>query len=314
MAYKIFIDGKEGTTGLQIFDRFSKRKDIELLQISQEDRKNPAIKKELINSADYVFLCLPDTAAIQSVALCENPHTKILDSSTAHRTAPEWDYGFPELDTSFRCNIQKSKRVAVPGCYASGFVSICYPLVKSTIMPKDYPLLCHAVSGYSGAGKKAIAQYQEPKRPSELETPRLYALSQNHKHLKEMQKIAGIDFAPIFCPYICDYYSGMSVTVCLFSRLLKNNASPKDIHSILTEHYAKEHFVTVAPLIKEEDAKGVFIAANDLCNTNNMKIYVGGNKERIQITCVFDNLGKGASGAAVQCMNIMMGIDETTGL
>ncbi|MCR4736167.1 MAG: N-acetyl-gamma-glutamyl-phosphate reductase [Treponema sp.] len=314
MKVKIFIDGKEGTTGLKIFERFAGRSDIELLTIAEENRKNPIEKAKIINSADYVFLCLPDAAAIESAELCTNPNTRIIDASTAHRTNPDWAYGFPELDKSFREKIKSSNRVAVPGCYASGFIAIAYPLVKSGILPKDYPIVVHAVSGYSGAGKKAIAQYEAEDRDFSLDSPRLYALTQKHKHLPEMKIISGLDYEPIFNPYVCDYFQGMTVTVGLHSRLLSKKVTAAQVQQMFAEHYDGANFVKVAPLMGEGILPEQFIPANTLANTNDMQIFVYGNDDRIMITSRFDNLGKGASGAAVQCLNIMMGIDERTGL
>lgn len=314
MAYKIFIDGKEGTTGLQIYERFANRKDVEILQIDDEKRKDPQEKAKMINASDFTFLCLPDAASIESVSLCTNPNTRIIDASTAHRTNPDWAYGFPELDKSFREKIASSNRVAVPGCYASGFIAIAYPLVKSGIMQKDYPVVVHAVSGYSGAGKKAIAQYEAEGRDKGLDSPRLYALTQQHKHLPEMKKIPGLDFEPIFNPYVCDYYQGMTVTVGLHSRLLAKKVGAGDVCEMFASHYKGCNFVKVAPLMGEGILPEQFIPANTLAGTNNMQIFVYGNDDRIMVTTRFDNLGKGASGAAVQCLNIMMGIDETTGL
>lgn len=314
MAYKIFIDGKEGTTGLKIYERFAGRSDIEILQIDDEKRKDPAEKAKMINASDLTFLCLPDAASIESVALCTNPKTRIIDASTAHRTNPDWAYGFPELDKSFREKIISSNRVAVPGCYASGFVAIAYPLVKAGILPRDYPVVVHAVSGYSGAGKKAIAQYEAADRDKSLDSPRLYALTQSHKHLPEMKKIPGLDFEPVFNPYVCDYFQGMTVTVGLHSRLLSKKVSAKDIWQMFASHYDGCNFVKVAGFMGEGTLTEQFIPANTLAGTNEMQVFVYGNDERIDITTRFDNLGKGASGAAVQCLNIMMGIDETTGL
>ncbi|MCI6799595.1 MAG: N-acetyl-gamma-glutamyl-phosphate reductase [Spirochaetia bacterium] len=314
MAYKIFIDGKEGTTGLKIYERFAGRSDIEILQIDDEKRKDPAEKAKMINASDFTFLCLPDAASIESVALCTNPKTRIIDASTAHRTNPDWAYGFPELDKSFREKIISSNRVAVPGCYASGFVAIAYPLVKAGILPRDYPVVVHAVSGYSGAGKKAIAQYEAADRDKSLDSPRLYALTQSHKHLPEMKKIPGLDFEPVFNPYVCDYFQGMTVTVGLHSRLLSKKVSAKDIWQMFASHYDGCNFVKVAGFMGEGTLTEQFIPANTLAGTNEMQVFVYGNDERIDITTRFDNLGKGASGAAVQCLNIMMGIDETTGL
>ena len=314
MAYKIFIDGKEGTTGLKIYERFAGRSDIEILQIDDEKRKDPAEKAKMINASDFTFLCLPDAASIESVALCTNPKTRIIDASTAHRTNPDWAYGFPELDKSFREKIISSNRVAVPGCYASGFVAIAYPLVKAGILPRDYPVVVHAVSGYSGAGKKAIAQYEAADRDKSLDSPRLYALTQSHKHLPEMKKIPGLDFEPVFNPYVCDYFQGMTVTVGLHSRLLSKKVSAKDIWQMFASHYDGCNFVKVAGFMGEGTLTEQFIPANTLAGTNEMQVFVYGNDKRIDITTRFDNLGKGASGAAVQCLNIMMGIDETTGL
>lgn len=311
---KIFIDGKEGTTGLKIYERFANRSDIEILQIDDEKRKDPVEKAKMINASDYTFLCLPDAASIESVALCTNPETRIIDASTAHRINPEWAYGFPELDKSFRKKIVSSNRVAVPGCYASGSNAILYPLVKSGILPKDYPVVIHAVSGYSGAGKKAIAQYEAEGRNPELDSPRLYALTQAHKHLPEIKKISGLDFEPIFNPYVCDYFQGMTVTVGLHSRLLLKKVTAKDVWQMFADHYEGTNFVKVAGFMGEGTLSEQFIPANTLANTNDMQVFVYGNDDRIMVTTRFDNLGKGASGAAVQCLNIMMGIDETTGL
>lgn len=314
MSYKIFIDGKEGTTGLKIFERFAKRSDIELLTLSEEKRKDSAERKKMINASDYTFLCLPDAAAKESVELCTNPNTKIIDASTAHRTSPDWAYGFPELDKTFREKIQNSKRVAVPGCYASGAIAILYPLVKTQILPEDYPVVIHAVSGYSGAGKKAISRYEEPNRNPELDSPRLYALNQNHKHLPEIKLISGLTYEPIFNPYVCDYFQGMTVSIGLHTRLLNKKINPQDLTEIFKTHYGKNNFVHVQEPNGENILTEAFIGANNLAGTNEMQLFVCGNSERIVITSRFDNLGKGASGAAVQCLNIMMGIDESTGL
>ena len=314
MSYKIFIDGKEGTTGLKIFERFAERKDLEILSIDEDKRKDPVEKAKLINASDYTFLCLPDAAAIESAKLCTNPNTVIIDASTAHRVNADWAYGFPELDKSFREKIEKSNRIANPGCYASGSIAILYPLVQSGIMQKDYPVNIHAVSGYSGAGKKAIAQYEDTARNSELDSPRLYALTQSHKHLPEIKIISGLEYEPIFNPYVCDYYQGMTVTVGLHARLLSKNVTAKDVWEMFAKHYDGCKFVQVAGFIGEGVLPEQFIPANTLANTNNMQIFIYGNDDRIMITTRFDNLGKGASGAAVQCMNIRMGIDEGLGL
>ena len=314
MKTKIFIDGKEGTTGLKIFERFENRNDLEIITIDEDKRKDPVEKAKLINASDFTFLCLPDAASIESVQLCTNPKTRIIDASTAHRTNPAWAYGFPELDKSFREKIITSNRVAVPGCYASGSNAILYPLVKSGILPKDYPVVIHAVSGYSGAGKKAIAQYEDPDRNPELDSPRLYALNQAHKHLPEIKVMSGLDYEPVFNPYVCDYFQGMTVSVGLHARLLAKKITAHNVWEMFANHYEGTNFVKVAGFMGEGTLTEQFIPANTMANTNMMQVFVYGNDDRIMITTRFDNLGKGASGAAVQCLNIMMGIDETTGL
>lgn len=307
---KVYIDGQEGTTGLKILERFKDRTDIELLRIDEDKRKDNDERKKLINSSDYTFLCLPDAAAVEAVAMAEGK-VRIIDASTAHRTNPDWAYGFPELSADFREKISKSDRVAVPGCYASGFAAMVYPLVKLGIMPADYPVSVHAVSGYSGAGKKAIAQYEAPDRPAELDSPRQYALTQQHKHLPEMQKICGLAYAPAFNPLVCDYFSGMVVSLPVHTRLLTKKYTPSDVRKALSEYYADSFFVKVLPEGEPQDG---FIGANNLSGTNFMELFVNGNDDRLIICARLDNLGKGASGAAVQCLNIMMGIDEKTGL
>lgn len=307
---KVYIDGQEGTTGLKILERFKDRNDIELLKIDEDKRKDADERKKLINSADFTFLCLPDAAAKEAVAMAGDK-VRIIDASTAHRTNPDWAYGFPELGKDFRSKIEQSNRTAVPGCYASGFISMVYPLVKLGIMPEDYPVTCHAVSGYSGAGKKAIAVYEGENRPADFDTPRQYALTQQHKHLPEMQKICGLSYAPAFNPLVCDYFSGMVVSIPIFTRLLTKKYTPDDVRKALAEFYEDAYFVKVMP--EGEPADG-FIGANNISGTNNMQIFVNGNDERLILCSRLDNLGKGASGAAVQCLNIMMGIDEKTGL
>lgn len=314
MAVKIYIDGQEGTTGLKILERFEGRNDIELLRIDEDLRKDNNERKKLINSSDFTFLCLPDVAAREAVSLVENENVRIIDASTAHRINPDWAYGFPELSAEHRKKIANSKRVAVPGCYASGFNSLVYPLVKAGIIPNDYPVTSHAISGYSGAGKKAIAQYESENRNPELDSPRQYALSQAHKHLPEMQVISGLDYKPMFNPMVCDYFSGMVVTVPLLSRLLTKKYTPADIQKVFAEHYKGANFVKVTKLMGEGTLTDGFLAGNTLSGKNFMEIFVCGNDEQILLCSRLDNLGKGASGAAVQCLNIMMGIDETTGL
>lgn len=307
---KIYIDGQEGTTGLKILERFKGRNDIELLRIDEDKRKDNDERRRMINSSDFTFLCLPDAAAREAVAMADD-NVRIIDASTAHRTNPDWAYGFPELGKDFREKIAKSNRVAVPGCYASGFASMVYPLVKLGIMPADYPVSAHAVSGYSGAGKKAIAVYESADRPTDFDSPRQYALTQQHKHLPEMQEICGLEYAPSFNPLICDFFSGMVVSLPLHTRLLTKKYGADDIRKALAEYYANSFFVKVMP---DGEPKDGFIGSNNLSGTNNMEIFVNGNDERLIICSRLDNLGKGASGAAVQCLNIMMGIDEKTGL
>ena len=304
----VFIDGKEGTTGLQIFERLGSRKDINIVSLPEETRKDPVARKQCINEADIVFLCLPDAAARESVSLCENERVKIIDASTAHRTNPQWAYGFPELSAEHRRRIAEGKRIAVPGCHASGFISLVYPLVAGGIVAPDYPFVCHSVTGYSGGGKKMIAEYESEGRSPELDSPRQYALGQQHKHLPEMQAVCGLSYAPSFQPIVADYYSGMCVTVPLHTRLMRKKMSVKDIQEYFAEYYAGQNFVKT---VKESKS---FLPANPLVGTNNMEIYADGNEERILLASVFDNLGKGASGAAVQCMNILLGMDERTSL
>ncbi len=307
---KVFIDGKEGTTGLQIYDRLGKRDDIELITLPEELRKDINARRECLNSADICFLCLPDAAAIEAAELVTNPNTRIIDASTAHRTNPDWVYGLPELSAERRESIKNAKRVANPGCYATGFISLVAPLVKAGIVTSDYPFVAHAVSGYSGAGKKAIAQYESEDRDIALSSPREYALTLSHKHIPEMVRECGLSEKPIFNPYICDYYCGMCVSVPLFSRLLAKKCTVNDIREAFAEYYVRQNFIEI---VKEDEIPS-FLPANELANTNELKVYVTGNSEQILLASVFDNLGKGASGAAVQNMNIMCGLDERTSL
>lgn len=313
MKTKIFIDGSEGTTGLRIYERFAHREDIELMKISPELRKDPEERKRLINASDITFLCLPDAAARESVSLVENEHVRIIDTSTAHRTEEGWAYGFPELSEENRTKIATGKRVAVPGCYATGFISIIYPLIATGILPKDYPVSSFAMSGYSGAGKKAIAVYESAEREKEYDAPREYALSQQHKHLKEMKKITGLERTPLFSPMVCDYYSGMVVSVPFYTELLTAKVSPGEVRDRLAEFYQGEAFITVQPFGKEEETNG-FLAGNARSGWDGLELFVTGNEERLLISSRFDNLGKGASGAAIQCLNLMLGVEETKGL
>lgn len=315
MAAKVFIDGSEGTTGLRIFERFEGRDDIEIMKIDPELRKDPAERKKMINNSDITFLCLPDAAAIESVSLIDedNNHTIIIDASTAHRTNPEWVYGFAELKKGQREAIKNSHRIAVPGCYATGFISIAYPMIASGLMSPDYPVSSFALSGYSGAGKKAIAVYESDEKPADFYSPREYALSQQHKHLKEMQKISGLSRTPLFSPIVDDYYSGMFVTLPFYKDMLNGVKGPEDVHAMFAKYYEGEKFINVKEFGSETESNG-FIAANPVSGWDGLELFVTGNEDRILVTTRFDNLGKGASGAAVQCMNIVMGCDEAKGL
>lgn len=306
----IYIDGKEGTTGLQIYERLGSRDDLTLLLIDEDKRKDPKERAKLMNQADIVFLCLPDAAAREAVTLVTNPNTRIIDASTAHRTNPDWDYGFPELSSEKRQAIANSKRVANPGCHATGFISIVYPLVKLGILPKDYPMSFFSLTGYSGGGKKMIASYESEDKPQEYFAPRIYGLSLNHKHLPEMKAVCKIDNPPVFAPVVDDYYKGMAGTLSLVNSKLNGNQTAEQIHKALCDYYKDQKFVTVAPFGGDTDMLG----ANTMAGKDSLKIVVCGNENQTMITALFDNLGKGASGAAVQNMNIMLGMDETTGL
>ena len=310
---KVYIDGKDGTTGLQIYDRLSARSDIDLLLIDEDKRKDPAERKKLMDAADVVFLCLPDAAAIEAVALVENPNTRIIDASTAHRTDPDWDYGFPELSAAHRAAIQKSKRVANPGCHATGFISVAYPLVAMGLLPKDACLSAFSLTGYSGGGKKMIAQYEALDKETALYAPCPYGMGQSHKHLPEMQKVCGLDSAPLFSPIVADYYAGMLVSVPLSASQLRGVSSLVQLHECYQDAYAGQKMIRVMPLSAQADVGG-FLAANGCAGWDGLEVYVTGNDERMMVCARFDNLGKGASGAAVQSMNIMLGCDEAKGL
>ena len=307
---KVYIDGQSGTTGLQIFDRISARDDLQLLRIDEDKRHDLDERRRFINAADIVFLCLPDEGAREAVSLVENDDVHIIDASTAHRTADGWTYGFPELCAEQRDAIATSHRIANPGCHATGFISCAAPLVRAGVVPSDYPLTCYSLTGYSGGGKRMIADYEADDRPAALDAPGIYGLSQEHKHLPEMQKVVGLAHAPLFMPVVDDYYKGMATSIMLHNGLLPGAPTKAQIHACLAEHYAGQRLVSVVPLGDE----GALIYANGLAGTNELRIVVAGNDERTTITALFDNLGKGASGAAVQNMNIALGIDETTGL
>ena len=302
---KVFIDGSAGTTGLRIYDRLSDRKDIELIILDDDKRKDNKYRKEALNSCDIAFLCLPDDAAREAITLIDNPNTAIIDTSTAHRTNDGWVYGFPEIE-NFRERIANSKRVANPGCHASGFVALVQPLVDAGIIRSNAKLSAFSLTGYSGGGKKMIADYESAERAPILNGPRQYALTQQHKHLKEIVAICGLDKAPVFCPVVGDFYSGMEVTVPLFADDLNGNIN--DIKNIYKSIY------NTAIIHYDEEEENGFMSATYLEGCDDMQISVKGNDDRILLVSRFDNLGKGASGSAIQNMNILMGIDETTGL
>ena len=308
---KIYIDGKEGTTGLQIYDRLTGREDIRLLLIDEDKRKDTAERKRLMNEADVVFLCLPDEAAVEAIELVENPATRIIDASTAHRTAPDWIYGFPELGKEAREAIRTAGRVANPGCYATGFISLIAPLVRRGLLYPDAPLTCHALSGYTGGGKKMIAVYEAEEREAELVSPRHYAVNLDHKHIPEMVSVCGLTRRPVFTPIICDFPQGMVVTVPLYFDMFTGAQSLESLRALYNDYYAGSRFVTVRP--PEAPTCG-FIGSNNLTGTNSLQIFVCGSGEQVMLCARLDNLGKGASGAAVQNMNIMLGLDEGTGL
>ena len=303
---KVFIDGSAGTTGLRIYERLCVRKDIELVTLPDEIRKDFNARKDIINSSDIVFLCLPDDAARESVSMVENPDVCIIDTSTAHRTAEGWTYGFPEVGGRY-AKVASSKRVANPGCHASGFISLVAPLVELGILKKDAELTCFSLTGYSGGGKKMIAQYQDPSRDVLLNAPRQYGLAQKHKHLPEMAVVSGLDKDPVFCPIVAPYYAGMQVTVPVFADMV--NAGLADIAKAYEDYYK-------GPVVKYCGSAddGGFLSAGLFSGKDGMAVSVFGNDERILLTSSFDNLGKGASGAAIQNMNIILGVDETTGL
>ena len=307
---KVFIDGSQGTTGLKIESRLNSRDDIELMKIDKSMRKNIDAREQMINSADVAILCLPDAASREAVSLITSDHVKIIDTSTAHRTEPDWAYGFPELDKCFREKIKTSNRIAIPGCYASGFSAIVYPLVKKGIIAPDYPITCYAISGYTGAGKNGIAQYEFVDRNRELDAPRQYALSQEHKHLKEMTSIPNLTRVPFFAPHICDYRYGMVVSIPIFADMMEKKMTPAELQEFFTQHYEGEKLIKVRDL----GHSGNMIGANNFAKRDDMEIEINGNNDRILITTRFDNLGKGASGAAMQCLNLALGLEETKGL
>ena len=309
MKPKIYIDGKEGTTGLQIYERLGGRDDIELLLIDEDKRKDTEERRKFLNAADIAFLCLPDAAAREAVSLIENDTTRVIDASTAHRTDPDWDYGFAELSKAHREAIKNSKRVANPGCHASGFISSVYPLVANGIIAEDTALTCASLTGYSGGGKKMIAEYQDENRDPRHDSERIYGLNLHHKHLPEMGYICGLTQAPVFVPIVGDFYKGMATTVPLHLSQLRGVSSLHDVWKALSDYYAGQKLVRVAP----EGADGKLYGAGK-AGDDDLTLTVAGNDGQLTVTALFDNLGKGASGAAVQNMNLMLGFEETEGL
>lgn len=306
---KVFIDGKAGTTGLRIFNRLNERDDIIVINLSEEDRKNTGARKMALNACDIAFLCLPDDAAREAVSLIENPNVVVFDTSTAHRTAEGWTYGFPELDEKQAKKIAESKRIAVPGCHASGFIALVAPLVKAGLVDKNTAFSCFSLTGYSGGGKKMIAEYEDLERPILYEAPRQYAISQQHKHLREMRHISGIEKEPVFCPVVAPFYSGMEVTVPIHREMIKSENPISDIKAL----YAGTYKGTIVNF-KDEAGENGFLSAGAYAGLDTMEIVVSGNDDRMILTARYDNLGKGASGAAIQCMNLVLGEKEDKGL
>ena len=307
MGYKVFVDGAEGTTGLQIFQRLEKHGGVELIKIDSENRKDVSRRAALMNSADIVFLCLPDAAAIEAAGMVTNSSTRIIDASTAHRTNPDWVYGFPEKSQDRRKAIANARFVANPGCHATGFISVVAPLVQEGLLAKSAPICCHSITGYSGGGKKMIAEYESENRSQELKAPRHYGLNLTHKHLPEMMNECMLTKPPVFVPIVADYYAGISCGVQLAG------IDAMEVHQVLENHYKGEHFIKVMEF-GEKAVSGGKLNPDTLAGTNNLEIFVFGNENGCLAVSRFDNLGKGASGAAVQNMNIMLGLDEATGL
>ncbi|MEQ1810364.1 MAG: N-acetyl-gamma-glutamyl-phosphate reductase [Terricaulis sp.] len=313
MTAKVFIDGEAGTTGLQIRERLTGRSDLTLVSIDPAKRKDADERKRLLNSVDAVILCLPDDAAREAVSLIENDAVKVIDASTAYRVAPDWAYGFAEMSKDQRGKIASSRRISNPGCYPTGFVALTRPLVEGGIIPRDWALSVNAVSGYSGGGKAMIAEFENENDPTFTRVPyRIYAMGQKHKHVPEMQKYAGLARAPIFAPSVGRYYKGMIVEVPLPLAAIANGSKLADVHGVLTQFYKGERFVSVAPLAESAALKT--LDPEGLNGTNQLKLFVFGNDEEARLVALLDNLGKGASGAAVQNLNIALGLEESAGL
>jgi N-acetyl-gamma-glutamyl-phosphate reductase len=309
--YKVFVDGHEGTTGLEIHERLLKNSDIEILTIDSDKRKDAAERGKFINQADIVFLCLPDDAAKESVSLINSPKTRVIDASTAHRTADGWVYGIPELSAEHRKAVENAKRLSNPGCFATGFNMLMHPLVKEGIVPHDYPVSCHAVTGYSGGGRKLIETYESEQNRKKLGSPCFYSLALRHKHLPEMKKHRGLSNTPIFTPIVGNFYRGMTVAVPLFTGRLNKKLSAAAINGFYHNYYKGQKFVKVMPVNIQDEFEWGYMNAESCNLTNNIEILTFGDDNQILAAARLDNLGKGASGAAIQNMNIMLGLDET---
>ena len=314
MKKSVFVDGQHGTTGLQIRERLAGRNDIEIIEIPEEKRKDPSARAELINGVDIVFLCLPDDAARESAGLVKSSDVCVIDGSTAHRVTEGWVYGLPELKKGQRELIKQAKRIAVPGCHATGFILMLHPLISEGIIPPDYPVSTHAVAGYSGGGKGMIADYDNPDSPDYIRNPRPYSLKLDHKHLPEMTKYSGLARMPLFNPTVVNVYTGEIISIPLITSSLKKKATAAEIRNLLAEYYAGEQFIRVMPFPADDYLKNGFLTFTDCNGTNNLDIFVFGNEDRVLISARYDNLGKGASGAAVQDMNLVLGVAENTGL
>ena len=314
--FKVFVDGQEGTTGLEINERLKTRTDIEILTINPEKRKDIDERRKYINQADIVFLCLPDDAAKESVSLIDkdNTATRVIDASTAHRVADGWVYGIPELSFEHRKNIETAKRLSNPGCFPTGFNMLIYPLIKENILQADYPVTCHSITGYSGGGKSLIARFESEENKDKLKSPCFYALGLQHKHVPEMQKHSGLLNKPVFTPILGSFYRGMTVAVALHVDYLKTKLNAAEINEFYKNYYKGQNFAKVMPFNIQDELEWGYMNAESCNYTNNIEILVFGNDTQVLIAARLDNLGKGASGAAVQNMNIMMGLDETCGL
>jgi N-acetyl-gamma-glutamyl-phosphate reductase len=314
MKKTVFIDGQHGTVGLQIRERLAGHRGIELVEIPDEWRKDPAARQKMLNEADIVFLCLPDDAARESVSLITSESVCVIDGSTAHRVVEGWVYGLPELNKGRRELIRNSKRIAVPGCHATGFISLVYPLVSRGIIAPDYPVVSYALAGYSGGGRAMIAEYQRENAPEDIINPRAYALTSRHKHIPEMAKITGLAHRPLFTPTVVNLYNGEVVFVPITVRYMQKQLSAAEMREFLAEYYAGERFIKVMPYPPDEKLKNGYLTITDCNGTNDLEIFVFGGRGRVALAARFDNLGKGSSGAAVQDMNLVLGIDENTGL